>query len=93
MDEFLIIINWRNFFQALSLLFNLSGAILLIIPLLRVKQDLDDDLIIQSNRKMVMGEEKHFYTRRGFLKDMRYGLWGLGLLGLGFLIQFILVIL
>ena len=91
MSEFLI--NWRDSFQALSLFLNLLGAVLLAIPLLRTKRDLDDDLIIQDNRKMFRGEEKYSYTTRGFLKDRRHGLWGLGLLGLGLLIQSILVIL
>lgn len=70
-------------FSVTALVLQLLGTGILAWPLLQFKRDLDDDLIVGEERK----GEKYFYTRKGFLKDKRLGLWGLGLLGLGFLIQ------
>lgn len=91
MSEFLL--NSRDCLQAISLFLNFLGAVILAIPLIKKERDLDDDLIIKDRVRTVGDKKEYLYTRRGFLKDRRYGLLGLGLLGLGFLIQFILVIL
>jgi len=74
-----------------SLVLNLTGTILLAIPLVRSKKSLDDDLVILKQGQPRPGEdEKKYYTTVGFLKDRKLGLIGLSLLAVGFLIQLII---
>ena len=100
MKEFIECVNllifqiyYRKFFSIFSLLLNIIGTIILSLPLLKTTRDLDDDLIVGENHEVVNGKEKFFYTRKRFLKDRKLGLWGLGLLGFGFLIQLLFIIL
>jgi len=79
--------GWRVIFQIIGLFLGVLGATILALPLIRVKRDLDDDLITWGAKK---GGD-YFYTRRGFLKDRSSGLWGLGFLGVGFLFQLLSV--
>jgi len=81
--------SYGGIFLIAALVLQLLGTGILARPLLQLKRDLDDDLIVGEERK----GEKYFYTRRGFLKDKKLGLWGLGLLGFGFLIQLLSMIL
>ncbi|MFA6097639.1 MAG: hypothetical protein WC788_08525 [Candidatus Paceibacterota bacterium] len=81
------------FLEVVGICLNVAGTIVLAIPLLQVKKDIDDDEIIDDHREDSNGEEKYYYTKRGFIKDKNLGLLGLGLLGLGFMVQFFLVLL
>ena len=89
-DKFVFQIDYREIFSIIALIFQLLGTGILAWPLLQIKRDVDDDLITGMEKR---DEDKYFYTRKGFLKDKKLGLWGLGLLGLGFLIQLLLIIL
>lgn len=76
MKEILIIIG---------LALNVIGAVILAVPLLRTKVKLDDEYeIIES------GEDKKgkpWFVRGLFKKNRCLGLWGLGLIILGFILQ------
>lgn len=82
-------INYQIFFQIISLLFSISGTVILAIPLLKEKHNIDDDEIIKDYRTKEDGQDSYFYTRKGFLKDRKLGLIGLGLLFFGFIFNFI----
>jgi uncharacterized protein YjeT (DUF2065 family) len=74
-----------------SLVLNLTGTILLAIPLVRSKKSLDDDLVIlKPGQPKLEEDEKKYYTTVGFLKDKKLGLIGLSFLAVGFLIQLII---
>ncbi|MFA5249174.1 MAG: hypothetical protein WC397_01385 [Candidatus Paceibacterota bacterium] len=79
-------INWQAF--SLSLCF--LGTVILALPFLKKEENIDNDEIIEDRRVGCGDKEKYFYTKRGFLKDRKISLWGLGLLGIGFIIQLIL---
>jgi signal peptide peptidase SppA len=81
------------FIQILSLLFSITGTVILAFPFLKVRRALEDDLLIDLEKnKEASNNQKHFYTRAGFLKDRRVSLWGLIFLLLGFLLQLFILI-
>jgi hypothetical protein len=82
----------KLFLNLAGLAFNILGTLILALPLLSVKKDLDDDLLVGGGRKIVQGKEKITYIRRGFYKDRNITLLGLFFLLLGFVIQFVQLI-
>ncbi len=70
----------------ISILFNIVGAILLAIPMLKGGKNLDDDLITDRG---VDDNGMPKYTTRGDLKNKKYTYWGLGFLIVGILLQFV----
>lgn len=84
--EYLKEINW----QAISVVLCFLGTFILAIPFLKKEENIDNDEIVEDRREGCGNNEKYFYTKRGFLKDRRISLWGLGFLGIGFFIQLIL---
>jgi len=98
MDEFIKLIlfqiNSQSFFQVIGLIFNLAGTIILAVPLFKVWHILEEDDYIVDGKviKDAKGDEKHSYTFPWLLKNRKFGLWGFGLLGLGFLMQLLLII-
>lgn len=88
-------IDRRIFLQALGLIISILGTIILAIPLFKVWRILEeDDPVIEGKFiKDKQGNVKHSYTYPWLLKNRKFGFWGLGLLGSGFLIQLLLTIL
>lgn len=84
-------IQMKFFLSIISLVFSLIGTGVLSVPLLKDTKSLDDSLVIDKGTKEVNGEKKYFYTNPGFLRDKKFGLWGLGFLFVGFLIQLIII--
>lgn len=70
-----------NRFILFGLIFNTAGALLLLFPLLNIKKNIDDDYIVEMNKKT--GD----YTQKKHLRDRKFGLWGFVLIALGFLFQ------
>ncbi len=67
-----------------GLFLNVVGAVILAIPLLKTKVKIDEEEIIRSG---VDGKSNFWITRRLFNKNKCFGLWGIGLTILGFLLQ------
>lgn len=65
---------------------NFLGAILLAFPMWKSKMWLRDDFIIKSGKN---NKGEFWYERRGFKKIKCFALTGLGLLVLGFALQFL----
>jgi len=88
-------INWKVFLQMLSSILSILGTIILAIPLFKVWRILEEDDPIIDGKiiKDEKGNIKHSYTYPWLIKNRKFGFWGLGLLGLGFLIQLLLAIL
>ena len=83
----------KNLIYILSLILNILGTILLAIPLVKSKKNIDDDLIITKNGSPKQNEDDNkYYKTFGLLKNKKLVLWGLILLGLGFVFQLILTI-
>lgn len=75
-----------NLFTLAGLTLNTLGSSLLIFPLLNTKKHIEDDRIKFSNPKA--GE----FTQNKHLKERKIGLWGFGLLMLGFILQLVPII-
>jgi len=75
--------------QIFALVCMFLGSVILTVPLLKREEDIDNDEIIGDRREDKDGKQKYFYTRKSFLRDRKIGLYGLGLMALGFLIQLI----
>jgi len=75
-----------------GLILNVVGTIILALPFLWIRRDLEDDLLVDGKKEIISGKEKIWYTRKGFLKERKITLIGLGLLFFGFLLQLIIVI-
>jgi len=75
-EEILIIIG---------LCFNVVGAVVLAVPLLKTKVKLDEEYKI--TRSGVDNKGKFWFERGLFSKNKYFGLWGIGLIIFGFLLQ------
>lgn len=76
-----------------SLILNLIGTVLLAVPLIRKWRDSDDRLVNQKLGQPKSEEENRFFATAGFIKDRKYGLFGLAFIGMGFLIQLVISLL
>ncbi len=80
------------FIQILGLLFSITGTMILAFPFLKTRRALEDDLLIDLDKnKEVSNDQRHFYTRAGFLKDKKISLLGLAFLLTGFLMQLLIL--
>ena len=70
----------------IGLLLNTIASIIVLVPYLIKSVDIEDDLIIKSNRKTGR------YTQRKHIKARRIGIIGFSLFVLGFLLDLIGVI-
>lgn len=76
----------KEILTSVGLGLNFLGTILLAFPVLRFKMWLKDDFISESGRN---SKGEFWYKRRGFKRIKYFVLAGLGMLTLGFVLQFI----
>ena len=63
-----------------GLSFNTVASIILLFPLLNIKKNVDDDYILDMDKKGCYTQKKH-------VKDRRIGIFGFSLFALGFILQ------
>ena len=73
-----------NCLKIVGLGLNLLGTIILIFPMLCIKEWLNDTEITECGGNE---EDKPWATTKGRKKTRNISLWGLGLIALGFLFQ------
>lgn len=74
-------------FIAIGLLLNTVASIIVLIPYLITKIDIDDDLIEHEYVNKKTG--KYTYTQKKHIKSRKVGIWGFTLFVIGFLLQFL----
>lgn len=74
--------NIGKFLTLTGLAFNTVASIIVLYPLLNTKKSVDDDYILNMDKK---GN----YTQKKHLKDKRIGVLGFSLFALGFILQII----
>lgn len=82
----------ENIFTIIGLALNIICTVVLALPFLQIKRDLEDDLLIDGKKETTHSKEKTWYTRKGFLKDRNITLMGLGLLLIGFALQLVVIV-
>ncbi len=74
--------NISKFLTLTGLALNTIASVIVLYPLLNTKKNVDDDYILNMDRK---GN----YTQKKHLKDKRIGVLGFSLFALGFMLQII----
>ena len=85
--------DWYKVFETLSLTMNILGTVILAIPLFKITRILKDEVVIDmGTMKDNEGNIHHKYSYPWLAENIKFGFWGLGLIGLSSLIQLALTL-